>query len=75
MPGWNEQAKELNARYREAVSQWNIGGCPRSDPFAELKCRALAASRHEMKFLRENEDHLCCQSMLSTLQRGKCNDL
>ena len=38
--GWNEAAKELNARYREAVSHWNITGCPRSGPLAELKCRA-----------------------------------
>ena len=30
VPGWNERAKELNARYREAVS-------PRSGPHAELK--------------------------------------
>ena len=28
VPGWNEQAKELNARYREAVSHWNIAGRP-----------------------------------------------
>ena len=26
VPGWNERAKELNARYREAVSHWNSGG-------------------------------------------------
>ena len=38
VPGWNERAKELNARYRKAVSHWNIG-CPRSGPIAELKCR------------------------------------
>ena len=59
VPGWNERAKELNARYREAVSHWKIAGRPRSDPLAELKCRARgAAFRHEMKFLRENEDEL-----------------
>ena len=74
MPGWNERAKELNAQYREAVSHKNIAGRPRSGPFAVLKCRALAAFRHEMKFLRENEDQLRSQSMLSKLQRGKCND-
>ena len=28
VPGWNERAKELNERYREAVSQWNIAGGP-----------------------------------------------
>ena len=56
--GWNERTKELNARYREAVSHWNIAGRPRSGPLAELKCRARAASRYEMKFLRENEDQL-----------------
>ena len=28
VPGWNERAKELNARYREAVSYWNISGHP-----------------------------------------------
>ena len=56
-PGWNEQAK-LNARYRGAVSHWNILGCPRSDPLAELTGRARAAFRHEMKFLRENENQL-----------------
>ena len=37
VPGWNERAKELNARYREAVSHWNIAGRPRSGPLAELK--------------------------------------
>ena len=36
VPGWNERAKELNARYREAVSHWNSEGRPRSGPFAEL---------------------------------------
>ena len=30
VPEWNERAKELNARYREAVSHWNIAGRPRS---------------------------------------------
>ena len=28
VPGWNELAKKLNARYREAVSHWNIAGSP-----------------------------------------------
>ena len=37
VPGRNERAKELNARYREAVSHWNIAGRPRSGPLAELK--------------------------------------
>ena len=49
VPGWNEGAKELNARYRKAVSR-------RSCPLAELKCTAGAAYRHKMKFMRENED-------------------
>ena len=40
VPGFNEQVKKLNAQYREAVSHWNIAGCPRSGPLAELKCRA-----------------------------------
>ena len=40
VPGWNERAKEWNARYREAVSHWNIAGRPRSGPLAELKYRA-----------------------------------
>ena len=35
VPGWNEHAKELNARYREAVSHWNIAGRPRSGQLAE----------------------------------------
>ena len=74
VPGWNEQAKELNARYRDSVSHWNIAWRPRSDPLAELKCHARAAFRHQMKFLRENEDQLRSQSMLSKLQRGECND-
>ena len=26
VPGWDERAKELTARYREAVSHWNIAG-------------------------------------------------
>ena len=43
VPLWNERAKELNARYREAVSHWNIAGRPRNGPLAELKCRARAA--------------------------------
>ena len=73
-PGWNERAKELNARYREAVSHRNIAGRPRSGPLAELKCRARAAFMHEMIFLRENEDQLRSQSMLSKLQRGECNN-
>ena len=51
VPGWNEQAKELNARYREAVSHWNIAGHPRSGPLAELKCRTRADFIHEIKFL------------------------
>ena len=74
VPGWNERANELNARYREAVSQWNIAGRSRSGPLAELICRARAAFRHEVEFLRENEDQLRSQSMLSKLQRGECND-
>ena len=74
VPGWNERAKELNARYSEAVTHWNIAGRPRSGPLAELKCMARAAFRHEMKFLRENEDQLLSQSMLSKLRRGECND-
>ena len=64
VPEWNEGANELNARYREAVSHWNIAGRHRSGPFAELKCRARATFRHEMKFLRENEDHLHSQSIV-----------
>ena len=45
-------------------------GRPRSGPLAELKSRARAAFRHEMKFLRENENQLRYQSMLSKLRRG-----
>ena len=56
VPWWNERAKELNARYREAVSHWNISGHSRSGPLAELKGRVRAAFRHKMKFFRENED-------------------
>ena len=74
-PGWNERAKELDARYREAVSHWNIVGHPISGPLAELECRARAAFRYELKFSRENEDQLHSQAMLSKLQRGECNDL
>ena len=72
---WNERAKELKAQYREAVSHWNSAWSPRSGPLAELKCRARAAFRHEIKFMRENEDQFRPQSMLSKLQRGECNDL
>ena len=72
--GWNERAKELNTRYREAVSYSNIAGRPRRRPVAELKCRALAFFRHEMGFLRENEDQRRSQSMFSKLQRGECYD-
>ena len=74
VPGSNERANELNARYREAVSHCNIDGLPRSGPLAELKCRARAAFRHEMKFLRENEDQFRFQSMLSKLRMGECNN-
>ena len=74
VPVWNERAKDLNARYREAVSHWNIAGRPRSRPLPELKGRAREAFRHEMKILRENEDQLRSQSMLSKLRRGECND-
>ena len=74
VPGWNERAKELNARYREAMSHWNLAGCPRTGPLAELKGRARTAFRHENKFLRENEDQLRSQSMLSKFRRGECND-
>ena len=56
------------------MRHWNIAGHPRSGPLAELKCRARAAFRHEIKFLRENEDQLRSQSMLSKLRRGECND-
>ena len=74
VPGCSERAKELNAQYRDAVSHWNIVGYPRNGPVAELKCGARASFRHEMKFLRENEDQIRLQSMLSKLQRGECND-
>ena len=67
VPGWNELAKELNASCMEAVNHRNISGRPRSGPLAELKCRARAAFRHEMKFLRDNEDQLKSQLMLSKL--------
>ena len=43
VPGWNDRAKELTARYRDAVSHWNTAGHPRSGPLAELKCQARAA--------------------------------
>ena len=56
------------------MSHWNIAGRPRSGSLAELKCRARAAFRHEIKFLRENEDQLRSQSMLSKVRRGECND-
>ena len=36
VPWWNERAKELNARNREAVSHCNIAGRPRSSPIVEL---------------------------------------
>ena len=72
--GWNERARELNARYREAVSRWNIACRPKSGPLAELKCRTRADFRHEMKFLRENEDQFRSQSILSKLKRSECND-
>ena len=62
---------------RDAERQRAAGilrGRPRSGPLAELKCRARTAFRHEMKFLRENEDKLRHQSMLSKLIKGECND-
>ena len=40
----------------------------------EDKTHAFHAFRHEIKFLRENEDQLHSQPMLSKLQRGECND-
>ena len=57
------EQKELNGRYREAVSHWNIALHSRSGPLTELKCRARAAFRHEMKFLRENEDKFRSRSI------------
>ena len=74
VPGWNKREKELNAQYREAVSHWNIAGRSRSGQLAGLKCRARAAFRHEIKLLRENEDQLRSQLILSKLHRGECND-
>ena len=56
------------------MSPWNIAGRQGSWPLAELKGRARAAFRHKMKFLRENQDQLRSQSMLSKLRRGECND-
>ena len=61
----------MNTRFREAVSHWIIAGLPRSGSVAELKCRAPAAFRHGIKFLRENEDQLRSQAILSKLQRGE----
>ena len=69
VPAWNERTKELNARCRDAGSHWNIAGSPRSGPTVKLKCMVRAAFRHEIKFLRENEDQLRSQSMISKLQR------
>ena len=63
----DETEKELNVRSREAVSHWNIAIRPRSGRLAELKYRARAAFWHEIKFLREKEDQLRSQSMLSKL--------
>ena len=40
IPGWNERAKELDARCREVVSHWNIARLPGSGSLAELKYRA-----------------------------------
>ena len=57
------------AHYYGAVRDTLLSG-----PLAELKSRAQAAFRHEMKYLRENEDQLRSQSMLSKFQRGECND-
>ena len=56
------------------MSYWNIAGRHKSGPLAELKRRARAAFREEMKFLRENEDQLRSQSMLSKLERRECDD-
>ena len=75
VPQWNELAKGLNVRHREAVSHWNIAGRPWSGPLSQLKCSVGAAFRNELIFLRENEDQLRFQSMLSKVQRGECNDL
>ena len=50
------------------------GAPPRSGLLAKLKYRVLSAYRLEIKILRENEDQLRSQSMLSKLQSGECND-
>ena len=47
---FNELAKELNARYKEAVSHWNITGRMRNGPLAELKSRAHAAFSMKLNF-------------------------
>ena len=50
VPGWNERAEELNARYTEAVSHWNIAGRPGSGPLSDLKYRARVAFRMKLNF-------------------------
>ena len=69
----SEQRRWMLDTEAEAVSHWNIVGWPRSGPLAELKWSTRAAFRHVIKFLKENEDQLHFQSMLSKLRRGECN--
>lgn len=74
VPGWNERAKELNYAVRDAVFQWNVAGKPRGGQLAVVMRIAKSRFRRELAFLRENEQQLRAQALLTKLREGKCKD-
>lgn len=74
VPGWNDRAKYLNNEVRQAVFNWNIANRPRGGALAATMQRAKARFRHELKFLKQNEDQLRANALLLKLQSGRCND-
>ena len=74
IPGWNERAKELNYAVRDAVFQWNIAGRPRDGQLAVAVRIAKSRFRRELAFLRQNEQQLRAQALLTKLREGKCKD-
>ena len=74
VPGWNERARELNYAVRDAVFNWNIAGRPRGGQLAVAMRIAKSRFRRELAFLRQNEQQLRAQALLTKLRQGKCKD-
>ena len=58
VPGWNELAKELNARYREAVSHWNIAGHCSQSMLSKLRSGEFNDFWKEIKALNPKKESL-----------------